>query len=80
MRRPGHDDVGAVTAERWRVGGHWGRTIVAVGTGPPDAEGRRDGDDLVGVMDTPELARMVVAALNARDGRATYHPPEPSRT
>ena len=58
-------------APRWRVGGHWGRTIVAVGAGPPDAEGRREGDELVGLMDTPELARMVADALNSRDAQRT---------
>jgi hypothetical protein len=49
---------------RWRVGGHWGRTIIIEGDGPPDGQGRRPGDELVGVMDTPELAAEVVAAVN----------------
>jgi hypothetical protein len=39
-----------------------GRTIYRqVGPGPSDA------DELVGLMDTPDLARMVVDAMNARD-------------
>lgn len=40
----------------YRPGGHWGRTIVAVGTQPADSDGRRPDDQLVGVMDDPALA------------------------
>lgn len=54
-----------LTACTWRVGGHWGRTVVAEGHGPPDGQGRRDGDQLVGVMDTPALARHVTDTHNA---------------
>ena len=54
------------TAPRWRTGRKVGRTIYRqVGDGPSDA------DELVGVMDTPELARMVVDALNGRDAQRT---------
>jgi hypothetical protein len=49
---------------RWRTGGHGGRTIIAEGSGEPDGHGRRPDDRLVGVMDTPELATEVVAAVN----------------
>lgn len=43
----------------WRTGRKVGRTIYAqVGTEPSDA------DNLIGVMDTSELARAVVAAVN----------------
>ena len=42
-----------------RVGRKVGRTVY-VRTGGPE-----DGDDLVGLMDTPELAAAVVAAVNA---------------
>lgn len=45
---------------RWRVGAHWGTTIVAEGSGLPDPAGRREGDELIGVMFRPELAREVV--------------------
>jgi hypothetical protein len=38
--------------ERWRVGRSVGRTVY-------------QGDELIGVMDTPELAALVVAAVNA---------------
>lgn len=44
----------------WRVGRSVGRTIYRqVG---PDAT---KADELIGLMDTPELARMVVDAVNA---------------
>jgi hypothetical protein len=45
---------------RWRVGRKVGRTIyLQVGDEPSDD------DVLVGVMDTPELAALAVAAVNA---------------
>jgi hypothetical protein len=50
---------------RYRIGGHWGVTVVAVGDGEPDEHGRRDGDRLLGLMLTPADAELVVAALNA---------------
>lgn len=53
---------------RWRTGGHWGRTIIAEGSGPPDAQGRREGDHLIGTMDTVALARLVVDAVNTHRG------------
>jgi hypothetical protein len=40
----------------WRVGRKVGRTIY-------------EGDTLVGVMDTPELAALVVEAVNAAEGQ-----------
>jgi hypothetical protein len=49
---------------RWRTGGHWGRTLIVEGEGEPDKRGRRQGDRLIGVMDTPELAALVAAAVN----------------
>jgi len=54
--------VSESTPPRWRTGRKVGRTIYRqVGPGPSDA------DELVGLMDTPDLARMVVDAMNARD-------------
>jgi hypothetical protein len=51
---------------RLRVGGHWGRTLVAQGRyEPPDAEGRRPDDRLVGMVDTPELAAEICRRWNA---------------
>lgn len=49
---------------RWRVGGHWGLTIVAEGHGDPDEEGRRDGDELVGMVLSKPLAERVVRDHN----------------
>lgn len=52
----------------WRVGRKVGRTIY-LQRGPEPT----DDDPLIGVMDTPELARQAVAAVNAadRDGEDT---------
>jgi hypothetical protein len=48
-----------VTAWRLRVGRHVGRTIyVQQGDEPTD------NDRLIGLMDTPELAALVVASVN----------------
>ena len=44
----------------WRVGRHEGRTIYAQG----GAEASREDDELIGVMDTPELAAEACAAHN----------------
>jgi hypothetical protein len=61
--------AGLVTASRWRVGRKVGRTIYRqIGDKPGDL------DQLVGLMDTPALAAMVVAALNQRDARAGSTP------
>lgn len=49
----------------YRTGGHWGRTIIRVGTQRPDADGRRADDQLVGLMDDPALAERICALLNA---------------
>lgn len=46
-------------AGRWRTGRSVGRTLY-------------EGDDLIGLMDTPALAERVVAAVNARDRGAEY--------
>jgi hypothetical protein len=46
----------------WRVGRHVGRTIYAQG-GP---EASREDDELIGVMDTPELAAEACAGHNER--------------
>ena len=47
-------------AGRWRTGRKVGRTVyVQVGDEPSD------GDHLIGVMDTPELARKAVDGVNA---------------
>ena len=45
----------------WRVGRTVGRTVYRQ-TGNDPAKG----DELIGLMDTPELARQVVGAVNAR--------------
>lgn len=46
-------------ADRWRTGRSLGRTLY-------------EGDDLIGLMDTPALAERVVEAVNARDRGADY--------
>lgn len=46
-------------AERWRTGRSLGRTLY-IANGPEDAKN----DTLVGMMDTPELAELVCAAVN----------------
>lgn len=43
--------------DRWRTGNKVGRTIYRVTDQYPDGE-------LIGIMDTPELARKVVDAVN----------------
>lgn len=45
---------------RWRVGRRVGRTIYAM-----HGERPHDADELIGVLDTPELARAAVRAHNA---------------
>ena len=53
-------------ADRWRTGRKVGRTIYTQAGDEPS-----DGDHLIGVMDTPELAQRVVTAVNnpPRQGR-----------
>lgn len=52
-------------ARPWRKGQSVGRTVyVQVGANPSKA------DVLVGVMDTPDLAELVVAAVNARTNQS----------
>lgn len=55
---------------RWRVGGSWGLTIVAEGDGEPDEWGRRQGDELLGMVREREVAEAIVAEHNAAIGRA----------
>jgi hypothetical protein len=52
----------------YRTGSHWGRTIVRVGAQPPDVQGRRPDDELVGVVDDPALAERICALLNGEAG------------
>lgn len=47
-------------SERWRVGRKVGRTIYRQRGQEPS-----DGDQLLGLMDTPELAEFVVSTVNA---------------
>ena len=47
-------------APAWRTGRKVGRTIYAQMGNEPS-----DNDPLIGVMDTPDLARLVVRAVNA---------------
>lgn len=54
-----------ITPERWRTGRSVGRTIYRM-TGPRASKG----DELIGVMDTPELATYVVAAVNTAHAAA----------
>lgn len=44
----------------WRTGRHVGRTIYV----QPGDEADRARDRLIGMMDTPELAELVVTAVN----------------
>jgi hypothetical protein len=49
----------SIQRERWRVGRKVGRTVyIQTGTDPGDD------DELVGMMDTSELAALVVEAVN----------------
>lgn len=50
----------------FRVGNHWGRTIVREGSLAPDQTGRRPDDELVGVMFDTELAVEVIELLNKK--------------
>jgi hypothetical protein len=50
--------------ERWRVGQKVGRTIYA-----QPGEESSEWDELIGIMDTPELARAAVEAHNLIVGR-----------
>lgn len=52
--------------QRYRVGGHWGVTIVREGSGPADGGGRRAGDVLVAVVLNGDvgLAGRICAGLN----------------
>lgn len=55
----------------YRTGGHWGRTIIRVGKGLPDANGRRPDDELIGLMDDAKMAKTVCELLNERERRVT---------
>lgn len=53
---------------RYRVGGHWGVTILQEGVLPEDEEGRRPDDKLIGMIDSaaPEwLPDWICTLLNA---------------
>ena len=52
---------------RYRVGRHLGRTVYRVVGGAHDS----DHDELIGIMDTPELGVLVVEALNKLAGGGT---------
>jgi hypothetical protein len=47
--------------ERWRTGRSLGRSIYAM---PPDATAASKGDRFLGLMESPELAVLVVALYN----------------
>lgn len=49
----------------WRVGTHWGVTIVAEGSGAPDEGSRRLGDELVATAQTKSWARQICDDHNA---------------
>lgn len=54
---------------KYRVGSHWGVTIIRSEMDEaPDESGRRPGDELVATAQTAEHARQIVNALNARGG------------
>lgn len=57
----------ALQHRQWRVGGHWGKTIVAMGGDDPSVH--HADDELVGMMVSETLARIVVAAVNAERQR-----------
>jgi hypothetical protein len=51
--------------KRYRVGSHWGVTIVETENDlPDDVTMRHENDRLIAVAQTPEDARRIVAALN----------------
>lgn len=53
----------------YRVGGHWGVTIIREGVQPTDRAGRRPDSELVAVVvnGDRELAQRIVDALNQED-------------
>lgn len=51
---------------RFRAGRHLGRTVYVQSGMEPD----RDADEMIGCMDTPELGRIVVAALDLYDNQS----------
>lgn len=53
----------ALQHRQWRVGGHWGKTIVAMGGDDPSV--RHADDELVGLMLSDSLAQVVVRDHNA---------------
>lgn len=58
-------------SDHYRTGNHWKSTIIRVGTGSPDADGRRSDDELVGYIGDPELAEQVCALLNFQGDAVT---------
>lgn len=57
-----------MTRQRWRVGRSLGRTIFVQTGDQPAKANVEDGDVVIGMMDTPELAQLVVDAVNAYQG------------
>lgn len=58
----------------WRVGSHWGVTIVSEGLGEPDDDGRRVGDALVGTAQARAFAERIVEDHNALLAANGYEP------
>jgi hypothetical protein len=59
-------ETGFTAVRPWRVGRSVGRTVYAQIGDEPSKQ-----DVLIGLMDTPELARLVCAAVNAYDCEET---------
>ena len=55
-REQGMSDV-PIDRRPWRVGSHWGVTVIAEGSGAPDEGGRRLGDSLVATARSEEWAQ-----------------------
>lgn len=62
------------TGINWRTGRKVGRTIYRQKGDFPSDE-----DELIGVMDTPELARIVVAAVNEGYESSVFAKQQPSQ-
>lgn len=63
----------------YRVGSHWGVTIVREGPGPEDVMGHHLGDELVAVVvnGDQDLAERICELLNADDGLSSILRAEP---
>lgn len=63
---PGGVDVPPDVFDRqWRVGVSWGVTVVALGVGELDRQGRRVGDVLIAVAMRADVAKHIVSLHNA---------------